>query len=381
MSWASDTKVRLQVFAIGLGLVCPGLLIWQAPDLSRQIASTSWPHVPGAIQGVTAKTWLDKDNSTKYYGRAVYRYAVDGKEYTSDLTDLGPGAKRADLPSALADVRQYRPGMQVTVYYDPSDPAAGILETGIPPVLLALAVALIIGTVIGWITAFFTVRAWLKNRKANASSVATPPSQQPIPDSPLDGDGIVREFGTPLDAFKPGLENMVAGLILGGLLMAGGGAALFFMGQVVIREGKDLPWHREIGHCWLSVLLLSALGLGALVGGTFLIRWIRRLYSLRVLICPKGLVQVDRLETLACRWEDVAEIQETVLREHLPLLKGGLKYALPSGSSKSYVVRRRDGKEFGFDRNCIKGLRRLAEHLRREAESRGIPWKTVEESD
>ena len=107
MSWASDTKFRFQFFAICMTFICPIFLVSWAGETKRQIASSSWPSVPGEIQRIIAKPWLDRDNNTKYYGRVTYRYAVDGREYKSDLTDLGPGTKRRDPATALADVSEY----------------------------------------------------------------------------------------------------------------------------------------------------------------------------------------------------------------------------------------------------------------------------------
>ena len=169
MSWAADTKFRFQVFAIFLTFMCPALLIWQAAETWRQISSTNWPSVSGEVQRVNAKAWLDSDNNTKYYGRVTYHYLVDGKEYTTDLTDLGPGAKRSLPGEALADVGQFRPGMNVTVYYDPADPGVGVIEKGIPTVHLALLIGLGIGTVVGVIVSCFTVRqliVWLRTKRS-----------------------------------------------------------------------------------------------------------------------------------------------------------------------------------------------------------------------
>jgi len=73
-------------------------------------------------------------------------------------------------------------------------------------------------------------------------------------------------------------------------------------------------------------------------------------------------------------------VEETVLQEHFPL-HYGLKYAVPAGKSRRYVVRRRDGREFIFDGNRVKGLGRLGKLLRQEAETRGLLWKVNEDSD
>jgi hypothetical protein len=99
------------------------------------------------------------------------------------------------------------------------------------------------------------------------------------------------------------------------------------------------------------------------------------------MICPKGVVEVNKLCASGCRWEEIVEVEETILHEHLPLLKYGLKYALPAGKSRIYLVRRRDGKEFVFDGNRVKGLGRLGKALREKADSREITWNVKEVSD
>jgi hypothetical protein len=73
VSWAEDTKLRLQVFAISLVVICPGFLIWQIAETKTQIASRNWPSTPGEVREIVAKPWLDSKGNTKYYGRAVYR--------------------------------------------------------------------------------------------------------------------------------------------------------------------------------------------------------------------------------------------------------------------------------------------------------------------
>lgn len=161
MSWAQNTKLRFQIAALIGTFGCPGFLIWMAPETKRQIASLDWPTAEGEITGVTVKDWRSKNSEeTQYYGRAVYRYTVDEREYTSDLTDLGPGAKRSRPAAALADVAQYEPGMQVSVYYDPQEPSVGILTNGIPPIHLGLIIGLSAGTVVCLTVSILTIRSW-----------------------------------------------------------------------------------------------------------------------------------------------------------------------------------------------------------------------------
>src|ERR1700687_1901662 len=219
MSWAQDTKLRLQIFAIGMTLVWPGLLIWQATVTWKQITSTRWPSVTGEVRETVVKIAADKKGDPLFYGRVSYRYTVDGKEYTSDLTDLGTGAKRSDPAAAQADVSQYKPGMEVLVYYDPSKPGEGVLERGVPTNHLVVLVMLIVGTIVGAVVCFFTVRGWIRSAKQKAAenpARADQVSKNPIPEGPTDWQDAIRQFGTPEDVFKPGMEKMIAGMIIGG---------------------------------------------------------------------------------------------------------------------------------------------------------------------
>jgi hypothetical protein len=112
----------------------------------------------------------------------MYTYVVDGQEFTTDLTDLGPGTKRIDRATALEDVSEYGPGMKVTVYYDPDDPSVGVIEKGIPGVHLVLLVILCVGTVTCTITSFFTIRAWTWGR-SSIESLANQVNQDAVADA------------------------------------------------------------------------------------------------------------------------------------------------------------------------------------------------------
>src|SRR5262249_4832891 len=148
MSWAEKFIFRVQVFTVGMAVICPSILVWMALNAKRQIDSYNWPEAPGIVESTTAKTWLDDKKVIKYFGRVVYRYSVNGQEYTSDLTDLGPGMKRIERQAALADVSLYQPGGTVTVYYDPNDPSVGVIEKGIPAIHKVILIALSIGSII-----------------------------------------------------------------------------------------------------------------------------------------------------------------------------------------------------------------------------------------
>ena len=98
-----------------------------------------------------------------------------------------------------------------------------------------------------------------------------------------------QEIGETRREFKPGLENLVAGIIIGLLLIGAGCAGLFVSAKAVIESRQSMPFIAEKGDCWAAVGVFSALGIGAIVVGVFLIRWIRSLSSLRVAVGVDGL--------------------------------------------------------------------------------------------
>jgi hypothetical protein len=182
--------------------------------------------------------------------------------------------------------------------------------------------------------------------------------------------------------FKPGLENLVAGIIIGLLMVGGGCAAVFFSTNGVIESGGSLPLWTEKGQkgwSWGAAGIFAALGVGLIIGGLFLIRWVRSLFSFRVRIGQNGFSVIDKRTARVVGWEDIQSVQETHLYERPPLLKGVAKYALPKMMSKSYIVKLKQGEPFAFDGNTIKGHSKLAQLIKEETERRNIPWEIVEE--
>ena len=190
MDWGEKFKLRLQGFTVLMAFMCPGFLIWMASTAKRQIDSYGWPEVPGVVEATTAKPWQDSKGVTKYFGRVTYRYSVGGRDYTSDLTDLGPGLKRADQWAALADVSAYRPGEKVSVYYDPADPGDAVIEKGIPEIHKILLAVLTLGSVVSIIASVFVIRSWLRPSRAVAPDAdAEPLSCPPAPKENTPPDG------------------------------------------------------------------------------------------------------------------------------------------------------------------------------------------------
>ena len=112
--------VVLSIFSTGI------LLIRTTRKSARQAdASQSWPATTGRITGSrTSYSRFTEDWSV----RVSYEYQVLGRSYTGTKVAFGV-AKSYQYPSqARNDLACYPLNWQVTVYYDPSNPAEAVLE-------------------------------------------------------------------------------------------------------------------------------------------------------------------------------------------------------------------------------------------------------------
>jgi hypothetical protein len=98
----------------------------------------------------------------------------------------------------------------------------------------------------------------------------------------------------------------------------------------------------------------------------------------RIHLCPDGFYFNRRAETLVFGWDEIQLIEETVLHERLPIVKGAAKHLMPTKTSRSYRVVRCDGKEFAFNANIIPRVSLLAGPLATAAGRFGIEWRTQE---
>jgi hypothetical protein len=190
------------------------------------------------------------------------------------------------------------------------------------------------------------------------------------------------ELGEIRREFKPGLENIIAGIIIGILLIGAGCAAVYFPIMGALESAGPLPFWTEKGQkgwSWGAVGIFVALGLGLLVGGFFLVQWMRSLVSLRIYIGANGFAVSQKKTTQIFAWEEIESVRETRLYERPPILKGVAKYALPKMMSKIFLITIKERDSFGFDGNSIKGHSKLAQMIKDETDRRSIPWEIVEE--
>jgi hypothetical protein len=185
-------------------------------------------------------------------------------------------------------------------------------------------------------------------------------------------------LGARTDVFKPMQANIVAGFILSTLMLVGGAAAVGFPLRAAYLANWNLPAHAQKGMSWLAVGLFCLIGIGLIVGGVILAFYSRGLTSRRVEVCANGFRYCGRRSTDDVFWDDIDCIKETILYERPPLLKGPAKLLLPKIASTSYTVVTTSGKEYGFDGNSIKAIKRFGKLLRQQADRLSLPWKTIE---
>jgi hypothetical protein len=114
------------LWALGLMIVYSFVVL---PQYLRAKKSAQWP----AADGVITVSQL-REGSFKgmkgYWGQIEFRYRVGNKEYQSSSLSLGRehlAAREAWQPV----LDEYSVGKSVKVYYDPRQPAVGILEPGL----------------------------------------------------------------------------------------------------------------------------------------------------------------------------------------------------------------------------------------------------------
>jgi hypothetical protein len=186
------------------------------------------------------------------------------------------------------------------------------------------------------------------------------------------------EIGSMQRTFKPGADNLIAGAIIGLLMIGSGSTIAHFATKSVIERRGQLPFWAEEGWCWGAVALCVLLSVGLVIGGGFLIRWLWSLSSLQVHVGDDGFAVTRRDGQQLFMWDRIVHVKETHMYERPPILKGPVTLLLPKMKSKSYSVRRDDQEEFAFDGNTLRGHEAFAELLKARVDGRNIPWEIVE---
>ncbi|MCE9553056.1 MAG: hypothetical protein K8T91_06715 [Planctomycetes bacterium] len=185
-------------------------------------------------------------------------------------------------------------------------------------------------------------------------------------------------LGEITDEFAPGRDNVIAGMIIGLLMIGGGGFLLYLMTKGLVKSHADLPFWAEKGWCWFAVLGMSVLGGGFIIGGVYMIRYMRSLLTLQVHVGQHGFSVLENHVRRVYAWDDIQAVEETHLYERPPLLKGAAKYFLPKVMSRSFAVKHSDGETFKFNGTSIKQHIALADTIRSHIDPSQVPWEILE---
>ncbi len=149
-------------------------------------------------------------------------------------------------------------------------------------------------------------------------------------------DEAVRQLGGAGETFGPGGGTLAAGTVIGTLPLAAGGTLAAYAIREAVLKGHRLPWFAGDGASLAAVLGGAALGLVLAAAGVAMLAAVRAIARVRVVVCPGGLVCGRPGDPVVFPWDQV----EGVTRPG-------------DGPAGAFVVRRRDGAEFGFDRDTV----------------------------
>lgn len=130
----------------GLPFLLPGLLLLaylaerQVEGWRRRVA---WTPRPAEVLRVFHERVANSPRA-RHRVRVAYRYAVDGREYRSQVHDVcqDPPFHLMTLDRSLTG--EYRPGEHVTAWVNPADPAAAVLSTRVPHLGFLTVLALLL---------------------------------------------------------------------------------------------------------------------------------------------------------------------------------------------------------------------------------------------
>lgn len=124
------------------------------------IIQSEWSYKPGFFPGELIR---------RRQAQIVYRYSVDGREFEGSQVELIEFTSRSD---SREELRRYPEGSQVTVYYQPDDPANAALRTGLRQSTL-LAVLFGIACCC-WILHFTARGSWIGFQRYRLRSLKLP---------------------------------------------------------------------------------------------------------------------------------------------------------------------------------------------------------------
>lgn len=111
-----------------------GLIVFATLTKMKEVrAAQNWQTVRGKITRsevrALRKRSRDEGEQVRSAPSIAYEYTVNGKRYTGERISLGENIPETDFERVL---NRYPVGAEVTVYYDPANPAQAVLERALP---------------------------------------------------------------------------------------------------------------------------------------------------------------------------------------------------------------------------------------------------------
>jgi hypothetical protein len=114
------------------GIILGGFSIWGVGQLYESVRSYTWPHVNGTIIASVARSQLMRGGGREYmsyWPEVRYEYIVGDRRLTADrIRFIVRGMSQEETQRVVGS---YPVGKPVTVYVDPRDSTAAVLEQGI----------------------------------------------------------------------------------------------------------------------------------------------------------------------------------------------------------------------------------------------------------
>ncbi len=187
----------------------------------------------------------------------------------------------------------------------------------------------------------------------------------------------IESLGKVIYETKPKSSNVVAGFILSVGLIVGGPLLTAYMVRQMFFAGVP---PQGAGN-WAGAVMIALLGLALCGGGVWLFFYVRMLFGFRLRVCAEGFWFTRGNHDQVFAWDEIVRVQENVVRERLPVVKGVAKHLVPKTTSRSFTVIRCDGEQFFFDDNVMPRTSLLSGPLASAAKKRDIPWDKTEHED
>ena len=133
------TAEQLKMFYRICFIISLGLVVWGAEQWIRFQPSLQWPTVPGMILesryaslsgNFREASFAMMGGNHTYGAQVLYRYTVDGREYTSSQIRLSSSDLSGGSGRPRQFVEEHPVGTSVLVYYQPGNPQNAVLIPG-----------------------------------------------------------------------------------------------------------------------------------------------------------------------------------------------------------------------------------------------------------